>query len=520
MKKLDYIKLLVSTLLQAKEPMFQTFVDFISNVFDIKEPYKVNVVSLAGIAPDDQFMSLFDWAKALSAEHVLTVSAFLGSFFDTALETLAAPYSGQDDIILNVKTSKGNYYYIVSTEYSPAYGITPVQFALLVNEQKDPKAQWERLEEVVQESNELGIRARIEEDSLPTYLISPEGKDTFHLHCENFIAELQMTAIIHHQEFVIPETLTALFLQSNYSFDFEEKDYAYLYTIDYISAAELKLLISSQPSPNELWARLTLHMQDYSTEELPNYTTAKEWEDNLLGLSADSVNILSNVACRSICEYCDDNGLKPTIPESLKKKLGPSKEEALRIQARSKLQRSQWILAPNNEPWELNVLQPIDYTLPLPPAISTSELKKLFQQALIPIREFAHQKDSYFVEAFDLAIYLLSDHVPSGSFDEPHKERIIEDLKNAPTPFSEQAIQNFSSVYYYSQGMLQMDWEPHRIYGLLAVNLADVFGGMGSWNDVYYELEADNIKHGDVSSNLYSALRNYFVSIISSPSTT
>ena len=63
-------------------------------------------------------------------------------------------------------------------------------------------------------------------------------------------------------------------------------------------------------------------------------------------------------------------------------------------------------------------------------------------------------------------------------------------------------------------GSFQKDLLPAKGYGLLAKQLitacneAWVFGGMGSWNDLYFESEADGHEYSRLSSALYSTINN------------
>ncbi len=518
MKRNDYIKLLASGLLRIPETQFQTLADFIAARFEIKELYKPKLVSLGGLGPHNKLLGLIDWARALRSEQIQSVTAFHGSYSNVPLEAhIAAAFAGVEDVILNVKTASGNYFYILEVQYSPRNQMTPQQLVLLVNRQHDPKTQWKSLETLVQKSNELNERPRIPEGSLASYIISPQGAETFDWHSGDFIKELQLNAIVSHQDFIIPETLKHLLHQSSFSFGDEGKSYTYLYPVEEVSGQELHQLITAQPFEEEVWQKLIQYNQEYASDRLPSYATSQEWKANVAKLSEEALTSAVSVGCLAICECCDAKGLKPIIPASLKKKLGPDEEEAKRIEGRSQLEKSEWFLSANNEPWEVNLLQPVYPEENPASTVTYIESKKDFQEAIAPIAAFATEKQSNFAEAFALANYLVSEKVPAGSFDEAHKERIIQALKTEPIPFSERAIENFSNVFYYSEELLLMNWEASRIYALFAVSLADVFGGMGSWNDEYHASEEDNNKHQQLSSALYSALRNYFVSLISFP---
>ena len=99
--------------------------------------------------------------------------------------------------------------------------------------------------------------------------------------------------------------------------------------------------------------------------------------------------------------------MKPFIPASLKSKLGPDELEAQRIVARGKLDRSQYFLAGNTQPWEAHTFERMDYTGVPEVSPPEEELKATLQQALKATGAFAAKNNSNFAEAFQFSLYQI-----------------------------------------------------------------------------------------------------------------
>ncbi|MBC7486684.1 MAG: hypothetical protein H7282_08025 [Cytophagaceae bacterium] len=513
MKRNDYIKLLSGGLLQVSESKFRELATFIEQRFEVHELRKPQTVSIGGQASDNQYLGLIEWAKAFRKENIESVTYFYSALSEKQLPAhMAAAFAGVEDVIFHVKTAAQNYFCILQTRYSPSNEISPEQLLALVNAQVNPASEWTRLEELVQKNNELNSRPRMAEGSIQSHLVSPEGYQTFEWQAGDFVKELQLNAIIKGTEFVIPEALKDLLQPSSFSFydDKEEREYIYLYLVEEISSKELISLVETQPFADEV-----IHKLDAFLKEYPNGLTLDpfHWKESIQNYPADQLQGIANMMCRFICECCEEKKMKPFIPASLKSKLGPDELEAQRIVARGKLDRSQYFLAGNTQPWEAHTFERMDYTGVPEVSPPEEELKATLQQALKATGAFAAKNNSNFAEAFQFADYLLTGLLPEGNFDEAHKEKIIRELKELN--FSDRAIENFTNVFFYSEELLIIGWDSKTIYAFFACSIADVFGGMGSWNDQYFEPEEENVKYQQLSGALFNALKKYFVALLS-----
>ena len=63
----------------------------------------------------------------------------------------------------------------------------------------------------------------------------------------------------------------------------------------------------------------------------------------------------------------------------------------------------------------------------------------------------------------------------------------------------------------FSRAVTALLLAQQRLRALLSFSIADVFGGMGSWNDMAFDGE-DETRYQEVTEKLYAALRSFFVS--------
>ena len=129
------------------------------------------------------------------------------------------------------------------------------------------------------------------------------------------------------------------------------------------------------------------------------------------------------------------------------------------------------------------------------------------------ISDFAKKIDSEYWEPFALAHYLLSNGAPAGNFDEAHLTLLKKDITKRG--FSELAIENFEYAFlFYCENFKTMQ-RTDKIYRLMAVSFCDVFGGMGSWNDIYVEGEEDNKLYQSLSAAAFLHVKQYYAAMLS-----
>jgi hypothetical protein len=70
--------------------------------------------------------------------------------------------------------------------------------------------------------------------------------------------------------------------------------------------------------------------------------------------------------------------------------------------------------------------------------------------------------------------------------------------------------------YYYKDFFVEKNYSLPARQNLFAAGTAWVFGGMGSWNDLYFETETDNQQYERVSAKLFAAINQAILATINS----
>jgi hypothetical protein len=75
--------------------------------------------------------------------------------------------------------------------------------------------------------------------------------------------------------------------------------------------------------------------------------------------------------------------------------------------------------------------------------------------------------------------------------------------------FSERAGEVFGRKVYVVSDFEPFQPSEEKLRGVLACTVADVFGGMGSWNDQPFDTPEDQERYAQVSGRLFRALRAF-----------
>ncbi len=513
MNRVDYIITLSKGILEAPEEHVQTLLNYFSAIFELNEIQKQGKVSLAAGLDNGSEVSFADWVKTLRAEKIKKcVVRSLAHESEKLPAHIAAAFAGTQEYLFEVLTEKATHCYIIKSVYSPSYEITTEQFAELTDAQTNSEVLWEFVVNQISESNELNGRKAVDKSEVRAYLSSREGKDVFNFLASNLTDEMQIECTVSGSPFIFPEHLKQLFYQSDFSFfQGEEREIAFLYALTACSAAQLLMLAHEQPFAAEVWAACEADMKEYPLPEIP-LLKAAEFEAFIQKQKADVLNTsgLVNVVCSAIRKLSEQHHMRPVIPQELATVFGPDKKDYDKAIARGN-SKDKWYLKSNEQPWEICYFEPLPITSLLESKTDFIEVKKEFAHALSSIEAFAKKIQSPFEEAFRLANYFLNENIPAGVFDQLHLESISKDL--LAKGFSERSTEVLKNYFLYLEEWRKLNYDDETIYGLFAVNNANQFGGMGSWNDQYVENDQD--AYEKVSAATFAAMKNYFVAVLS-----
>lgn len=512
MKRIDYLITLTKAILEVPEKNIKEVLTYFGTLFEFEEIQKPGVVSLSAGLDDGKLVPFADWINILRTEKVkiFRIRSVIQEQ-DKLPAHIAAAFAGTQEYLIEVITEKTVHCYAIKTFYSPPYAITPDQFADLIDAQDNSEALWELITHLVSQSNELNGRNTIEKNHIRAYLNTNDGKEVFNLIASNLTEEMQIECIVAGSPFILPEKLKELFYQSDFSFGAEDREIAFLYPEKQPTSDELLALVHAQPFVTEIWNVCATEIEQYPSPEIPALK-ASEFASYLQGQTSDQLTItgLTSIVCRAICMLCEQKHIRPAIPLSLQGIFGPGKKEYDKAIARGR-SKDKWYLKMTEHGWEVNFFEPMPITTLLAPKYDFIVIKENFEKALQDIAVFAEKIDSPFAEAFRFAAWFIDRKIPAGDFDAEHIEAIKKSLEL--DGFTERALGVFQNNASYLEDWHKMHFSTPMIYNLFAIKCADVFGGMGSWNDQY--LENDQGEFDQVSAQAFSSMKNYFVAILS-----
>lgn len=514
MNRTDYILTLTKGILEAPEENIQDLLDYFGAIFELKEIQKAGAVSLVAGLDDGRDVCFTDWVKKLRAEKIKKcVLRSLTQESDKLPAHIAAAFSGTQEYLFEAVTEKASQCYVIKSIYAPSYAITTELFAELTDAQTNSESLWDLVATLITESNELNERKAVTKSEVRTYLNSREGKGEFDFLASKLSEEMQIDCMVSGTQYIIPEHLKQLFYQSDFSFfaDDNEREIAFLYALKECSSEELLQLIDAQPFGEAIWTVCEEDVTTFPLPELPGLKAA-DFKAVIKKQTKEALNSngLVHVVCGAIRKLSEANHVRPTIPESLKEIFGPGKEEYDKALARGN-SKDRWYLKSNETPWEICYFESLPITTLLDLNADIQKVKSEFAQALSEIEHFAKKIQSPFEEAFRFANYFLTAIVPAGSFDSVHLEAISKDLSTKG--FSERSIEALKNNFLYMEEWHKLKYNSETIFGLFAVNNANQFGGMGSWNDQYVENDPET--YDRVSAETFSAMKKYFAALLS-----
>jgi hypothetical protein len=397
-----------------------------------------------------------------------------------------------------------------------------VEFALLQPHSARVLEAWAR---VITESNELNGRPAIEASQVGRYLRSPEGAELIDFLGGDLMHALQSTVRREGAVENLPKAYRPFFHTLDPDeFDRDmlgpEKQHEFIPGEERLRLAheatpqDFVALVEAQPFAGEIWERIAQNLNQFLAEGEAPYT-AQSLATKLR--SADPEFWMGLPVGNLMQEWqgcCRGHGVEPIIPEALRgrvKREGPTLEDRERDKGII-LERERLRLAPNTAQYQVYLFREIEGSPPLldTPAQPVPEVRKEFLDALREAESFAEQKGSPFFEAFKLARFVLeSDALRlTGNLSSPEQVGALQEvLKTAG--FSERAAEVFARKTGVASDFELFHASEEKLRGVLACSVADVFGGMGSWNDQPFNTPEAQERYEQISRRLFSALRAF-----------
>jgi hypothetical protein len=512
MKSKDYFLALTSGFLSVSEEKINKAISLISHYAELTARVKPNVITLGGRMNKGKISGFPEWIESLRKEGIRQVKvSYLNHDTNVLPSHISTAFEGEEELMLEITTDKKRRLFSLQTIHCTAFKILPSQFSDLIDFQKDKEKIWLRIIELVEEFAELNSIQGFNKKDINSFFNSEEGIQVFEFLAPQLLQEIQIECQIKGLTFEIPKKFMKYFYKSGLPSGEMEKDSVFLYPVKEVNPDEILQLINAQSFTKEIWKRCEKEFIENPHEEIPSLKAAK-WPEYLKKISPSSLKELCSIICGIIAGICEEKNIKPVIPYKLANTFGPDAIEEKRAQARGRT-ADHWLLQPNKDSPELYFFEQLPDDIKLEKPISLAGAKKHFRSALHHAADFAAKIDSPFNEAFLLGSYFLNYDFVAGNFEKDHFKSISKELKKKG--FSELAIENTAKQIFYGAAMKNLNWPNEKIAGLLAFSISDVFGGMGSWNDIYLEDEVQNETYQKISAELFTSQRNYFAALLS-----
>jgi hypothetical protein len=378
----------------------------------------------------------------------------------------------------------------VDVLHAPSFAFAPPDFVALIDAQTPRVAVWARLHELVRESRELNDEPVLEPGTVRQALLDADG-GWWGLMADQLMQEAQIECLVEGSEFAVPPALETLFERMEPLFPEDAERFSvYLYPTGSVTVADLVALVEAQGRSERLGPALTAEAAEgFSEFAGQDVSGGMAWLKTRTTHDTEET-ALGAFVCRAICRFCEEARENPVIPPQLAELFGPDERDQKRAQFRSRVSDAAWRAVSNPDPWTCYVWE--DTGSPVP---QHSMSPVPFRKALTAIEAFARKNESPYTEAFRLAQFCLD--LEPGPWDEAFIKALPRRVEQSG--FSELAVEVFGNNLGPTATLARLGWPRDRLGTVLAAGIADVFGGMGSWNDQYFD---DAEEYGAVSGAL------------------
>ena len=504
------------------EEAFARFENELGPDWSVRQLAVPKTFSIGARLRDGRELPLSDWREALGMEAPVESRVVdFGTFSAEGLPAhMAAAFANTHALCLALRARGVPSVYSLQTVHSRRYLISPEQWVEFIRLQPHPERVREALAEELTESNELNHRQPVAAAQLEAYLLTPEGASVLDFLGDSLLTRLQRTLRLEGSREVVPESFRPIFRTSDPDFLDrmmlgEDRQHEFIPRAKVLQLSQeatvhdFAALVDAQPQAKKIWDRVAEHLNLNRYSEDAEEVDAAGARDKLLRDPEGFWELSVDHLMKQWQGVCRGHGVEPIIPEAQRGLVRSEREE--------QLARDKGFIPPEERLYQLETPESYQVLLfreleMVPPELFTSVPsigveREEFVGALCEAQAFAEKEHSPFFEAFKLARFVLETDAWRLS-DERLSDERVEVLRKTveDAGFSEQA----SEVLGRKVGVLsyfeQFQPSEDKLRGLLACALANVFGGMGSWNDQYFETPEAQGTYERVSARLHGAL--------------
>lgn len=281
--------------------------------------------------------------------------------------------------------------------------------------------------------------------------------------------------------------------------------------VEFIDAQGFK---EGSAESQELWSRLqklVFWVLRFGDKKLPEPffegQNISDFRKAFLGLNEKTfADIPGGNLSQLVQEFVRGQDRPLVVPDCLKETMRTNTQNRKSLVSEDDL----WRPNENPHPWQMllhtfvSEKSALHWQQPIPHTKARQE----FLVALKRAQVFAHKNNNSFEEAFRLTAWILESSQKWNS-----KQGFLNAKQSLPAAgFSEKAqraLERRADLASVCEALRTSEEEARALY---ALSVGNVFGGMGSWSDQYFEGAAQE-EDEQITSDLFSALRNFSSSI-------
>jgi hypothetical protein len=511
MKNDDYYDAVVCAALRADDDAFARGMTLLQDnpQMEFVAARRPGRVSCGGIV-DDEELGFFTWLRALRGETIACVAITRAlSDSDAAPAHALAAFVGGNPTLLVVRTAVRRRCFVLQIEFPRSSAVSPDAFFQWLAGQAEAPRLERAVVAAVNASRQLNNEPPAAD--VRAFFRTRDGVETWDRLGNDIVRAVQVAARAAGVDLRVDEKLF-------YRNDSDEQERAELaahgderafvadaerlFLRDGVSPAAFCAFVDAQACADEAWRRLAVVVQDMGALD------SGDVRAHFASMAPDELRSCGAMFVLPVQQACRHAGVALKIPETLTGQLVLFMELVAPEHRADAFAESERIyLVANDEDWQYMCFTPVNVPddARLPPRIPLATAQREYADALAAAEAFAKEIDANECEAFSLARFALSaPHIAAGHIDAAA-------LIAAPLAISDRAREIWSRRVALLEVFTALGVSPDVLRGLLSISIGDVFGGMGSWNDIGYGDE----RHAEISAALYRALTQFFVSLLS-----
>lgn len=510
MKLDDYFLALTVGLINAGRDLSRSDVDAIEEAvgtgFALRRPRSPGAYSVGALAGGKE-LGLLEWTAGLRTAGARARVVELDPKLPGDLPLLQAQgFAGTPKWALAVGTPQAEAFFALASFTSPQYTLRPAELAELIELQPAREAVSARLLREINQSNALNGRPPVAASELSTYL--RDGAPGFDLFASDWITAAERAAAGAGTGLAIPAHLADRFTVGDPKLGLPgEDEHSLRVAGDPLSTAELLAFVGAQPDAEAIWARDELQWMFARDTQVP----PREIERRLREASDEELARMPQGNLVAAVEgAARDAGRSVQIPPKLKGRIETREAAERRLLGAEYVpppKRLHLAMTPPERQWSFSCFAPMEGGTQRAPIQDGSRAVEVYARALEATASYARRIESPFAEAFALAGFFLraDDRGPGPLTLASPVDIAAWQARIGELGFSEQARDVIGRHLPICNDLGFFKWSETTLRRLLACDIGDVFGAMGSWNDQLFDEEGARL-----SNELLRALRDCF----------